>query len=108
MEVGEKVQVLGESHSSSSLVGCSQGNPFLLFLASRAQCLAMGKAGSGGRVPPFLLPFCGLNRKETKVPFWGGLSVSMSVVAEPPGGKAFEVFPWEMVANKSAVGWYWS
>lgn len=47
-----------------------------------------------------------LEQERDKGPILGPLSVSMSLVAQPPGGKAFEVFPWEMVANKSAVGWY--
>ena len=47
-----------------------------------------------------------LEQERDKGPIFGLLSVSMSLVAQPPGGKAFEVFPWEMVANKSAVGWY--
>lgn len=47
-----------------------------------------------------------LEQERDKGPILGLLSVSMSLVAEPPGGKAFEVFPWEMVANQSAVGWY--
>lgn len=47
-----------------------------------------------------------LEQERDKGPILGLLSVSMSLVAEPPGGKAFEVFPWEMVANQSSVGWY--
>lgn len=47
-----------------------------------------------------------LEQERDKGPILGLPSVSMSLVAEPPGGKAFEVFPWEMVANQSAVGWY--
>lgn len=47
-----------------------------------------------------------LEQERDKGPILGLPSVSMSLVAEPPGGKAFEAFPWEMVANQSAVGWY--
>lgn len=57
----------------------------------------------GSLVPAALL---WLEQERDKGPILELLSVSMSLVAEPPGGKAFEVFPWEMVANKSAAGWY--
>lgn len=67
--------------------------------------VARAAVGGRGRAPRAQLPICSLNRKETKVPF-EGCCLFPCLVAEPPGGKAFEVFPREMVANKSAVGWY--